>query len=181
MILFALMAVIWGVPYLLIRVAVEEVAPSVVVFGRCAIGAALLLPIVALRGDAPAGEQYAPHPDGYAYASDLVDGLRRVAEFEISVAAYPEAHPTAESAKQDLDHLKRKLDAGATRAITQYFFDGSVFLDFLDRALAAGITAPIVPGRGVITSTRVERKTASSTECVMNSPANCSSVTVATT
>ena len=102
--------------------------------------------IVALRGDAPAGEQYAPHPDGYAYASDLVAGLRRVAEFEISVAAYPEAHPTAESAKHDLDHLKRKLDAGATRAITQYFFDGSVFLDFLDRALAAGITAPIVPG-----------------------------------
>ena len=107
---------------------------------------------VALRGDAPAGEQYAPHPDGYAYASDLVAGLRRVAEFEISVAAYPEAHPTAESAKQDLDHLKRKLDAGATRAITQYFFDGSVFLDFLDRALAAGITAPIVPGIMPITN-----------------------------
>ena len=101
---------------------------------------------VALRGDAPAGEQYAPHPDGYAYASDLVAGLRRVADFEISVAAYPEAHPTAQSAQHDLDHLKRKLDAGATRAITQYFFDGAVFLDFLDRALAAGITAPIVPG-----------------------------------
>lgn len=102
--------------------------------------------IVALRGDAAPGEDYAPHPDGYAYASDLVAGLRRVAEFEISVAAYPETHPTAMSAQHDLDHLKRKLDAGATRAITQYFFDGSVFLRFLDRAMAAGIGAPIVPG-----------------------------------
>jgi methylenetetrahydrofolate reductase (NADPH) len=102
--------------------------------------------IVALRGDAPAGESYQPHPDGYAYASDLVAGLKRVADFEISVAAYPEAHPSAVSAQHDLDHLKRKLDAGATRAITQYFFDGEVFLDFLDRALAAGITASIVPG-----------------------------------
>ncbi len=102
--------------------------------------------IVALRGDAPPGQDYAPHPDGYAYAADLVAGLKRVADFEISVAAYPETHPTALSADHDLDNLKRKLDAGATRAITQYFFDGSVFLSFLDRALAAGITAPIVPG-----------------------------------
>ena len=102
--------------------------------------------IVALRGDAPAGEDYAPHPDGYAYAADLVDGLRRVADFEISVAAYPETHPTAVSDAHDVDNLKRKLDAGATRAITQYFFDGTMFLRFVDRALAAGITAPIVPG-----------------------------------
>ncbi len=102
--------------------------------------------IVALRGDAPPGQQYVPHPDGYAYAADLVAGLRRVADFEISVAAYPETHPTALSPEQDLDNLKRKLDAGATRAITQYFFDGSVFLRFLDRALAAGLSAPIVPG-----------------------------------
>ncbi|MGI4939931.1 MAG: methylenetetrahydrofolate reductase [NAD(P)H] [Janthinobacterium lividum] len=102
--------------------------------------------IVALRGDAPPGEEYQPHPDGYAYASDLVAGLKRVADFEISVAAYPEVHPTAVSADHDLDNLKRKLDAGATRAITQYFFDGTVFLRFLDRALAAGITAPVVPG-----------------------------------
>ena len=102
--------------------------------------------IVALRGDAPAGENYTPHPDGYAYAADLVDGLKRVADFEISVAAYPETHPTAVSADQDIDNLKRKLDAGATRAITQYFFEGPMFLRFLDRALAAGITAPIVPG-----------------------------------
>ncbi len=102
--------------------------------------------IVALRGDAPPGEAYQPHPDGYAYAADLVAGLRRIGDFEISVAAYPETHPTALSPDQDLDNLKRKLDAGATRAITQYFFDGEVFLRFLDRALAAGITAPIVPG-----------------------------------
>ncbi len=102
--------------------------------------------IVALRGDAPAGEEYVPHPQGYQYASDLVAGLKRIADFEISVAAYPETHPTAMSAAHDLDNLKRKLDAGATRAISNYFFDGSVFLDFLDRALAAGITAPLVPG-----------------------------------
>ncbi len=102
--------------------------------------------IVALRGDAPPGEQYQPHPQGYAYAADLVAGLRRVADFEISVAAYPETHPNAASANDDLDNLKRKLDAGATRAITQYFFDPGVFLNFLDRALAAGITAPLVPG-----------------------------------
>ena len=102
--------------------------------------------IVALRGDAPAGQDYQPHPDGYAYANDLVAGLKRIADFEVSVAAYPETHPTALSDDHDLDNLKRKLDAGATRAITQYFFDGTVFLRFLDRALAAGITAPIVPG-----------------------------------
>lgn len=102
--------------------------------------------IVALRGDAPVGSAYTPHPDGYAYAADLVAGLKRVADFEISVAAYPETHPTAISPAQDLDNLKRKLDAGATRAITQYFFDTSTYLRFLDKALAAGIEAPIVPG-----------------------------------
>jgi methylenetetrahydrofolate reductase (NADPH) len=103
--------------------------------------------IVALRGDAPPGEPvYRPHPQGYAYAADLVEGLKRVADFEISVAAYPEVHPTATSAQDDIDNLKRKIDAGATRAITQYFFETDVFLRFLDRALAAGITVPIVPG-----------------------------------
>jgi methylenetetrahydrofolate reductase (NADPH) len=102
--------------------------------------------IVALRGDAPPGEAYAPHPDGYRYAADLVAGLRRVADFEISVAAYPETHPAAVSPEADLDNLRRKLDAGATRAITQYFFDTETYLRFLDRCLAAGITAPIVPG-----------------------------------
>jgi methylenetetrahydrofolate reductase (NADPH) len=102
--------------------------------------------IVALRGDPPAGTNYVPHPEGYARASDLVAGLRRIADFEISVAAYPETHPSALSAAADLDNLKRKLDAGATRAITQYFFDTSTYLRFLERCLAAGITAPIVPG-----------------------------------
>ena len=102
--------------------------------------------IVALRGDPPAGESYAPHPQGYAYASDLVAGLRRIADFEISVAAYPETHPGASSVQADIDNLKRKLDAGATRAITQYFFDSGVYLRYLERALAAGISAPIVPG-----------------------------------
>jgi methylenetetrahydrofolate reductase (NADPH) len=101
--------------------------------------------IVALRGDVPGGGAYTPHPDGYAYASDLVAGLKRIADFEISVAAYPEVHPTAISPLADIDNLKRKLDAGATRAITNYFFENATFLRFLDLALAAGITAPIVP------------------------------------
>jgi len=102
--------------------------------------------IVALRGDMPGGVAYDPHPQGYAYATDLVAGLRKIADFEISVAAYPEIHPTASSPLADLENLKRKLDAGATRAITNYFFDNTTFLRFLDLALAAGITAPIVPG-----------------------------------
>ena len=103
--------------------------------------------LVALRGDAPHGvDKYEPHPDGYAYASDLVAGLRKVADFEISVAAYPEVHPEAPSAEFDLDNLKRKLDAGATRAITQFFFETKVFLNFRDRCAAAGIDSPIVPG-----------------------------------
>lgn len=102
--------------------------------------------IVALRGDPPPGSRFAPHPEGFAFAADLVAGLRGVADFEISVAAYPEVHPEAASAEADLDNLKRKLDAGANRAITQYFFDTDLFLRFLDRCLAAGISAPIVPG-----------------------------------
>jgi methylenetetrahydrofolate reductase (NADPH) len=102
--------------------------------------------IVVLRGDAAPGTTYAPHPGGYAYAVDLVAGLRRIADFEISVAAYPETHPAAPSPEADLDNLKRKLDAGATRAITNYFFETDTYLRFLDRCLAAGITAPVVPG-----------------------------------
>jgi methylenetetrahydrofolate reductase (NADPH) len=103
--------------------------------------------LVALRGDPPKDNgSYVPHPDGYAYASDLVAGLRKVAEFDISVAAYPEVHPTARSASDDLDNLKRKLDAGATRAITQFFFDVRLFLRFRDRCAAAGIESAIVPG-----------------------------------
>ena len=103
--------------------------------------------IVALRGDPPKGASaHTPHPDGYEYAVDLVAGLRKVANFEISVAAYPEVHPEAPSAAFDLDNLKRKLDAGASRAITQFFFDVDVFLEFRDRAAAAGIESAIVPG-----------------------------------
>ena len=102
--------------------------------------------IVALRGDPPADPDYRPHPDGYAYAADLVAGIRAVANFEISVAAFPEVHPAARDAASDLDNLKRKLDAGASRAITQYFFEVETFLRFRERAAAAGITAPIVPG-----------------------------------
>ena len=102
--------------------------------------------IVALRGDVPGGGAYAPHPEGYAYASDLVAGLARLHPFEISVAAYPEIHPAARSPLADLENLKRKLDAGATRAITNYFFESDTYLRFLDLCLAAGITAPIVPG-----------------------------------
>ena len=103
--------------------------------------------LVALRGDPPRGQsQYVPRADGFAYASDLVAGLKSVADFDVSVAAYPEKHPEALSACVDLDNLKRKIDAGASRAITQFFYDTDVFLRFRDRAEAAGITAPIVPG-----------------------------------
>jgi len=103
--------------------------------------------IVALRGDPPAGAgSYQPHSAGYARAADLVAGLKRIADFEISVAAYPEIHPEALSAVADLDNLKRKIDAGATRAITQFFFDADRYLRFCDQAAAAGISVPIVPG-----------------------------------
>lgn len=104
--------------------------------------------IVALRGDPPEGlgERYAPFPGGYAYAAELVEGLRRIHDFDVSVAAFPETHPEAASAEADLDNLKRKIDAGACRAITQYFFDPDVFFRFRDRARARRITVPIVPG-----------------------------------
>ncbi len=103
--------------------------------------------IVALRGDPPAGASgYMPHPGGYAFAADLVAGIKRIADFEISVGAYPETHPEAVSPEVDLDHLKRKLDAGATRAISQYFFDVWTFLRFRDRCAKAGIKAPLTPG-----------------------------------
>jgi methylenetetrahydrofolate reductase (NADPH) len=103
--------------------------------------------IVALRGDPPADTGcYAPDAAGYAYAADLVRGLKRVAPFEISVAAYPETHPEATSPERDLDNLKEKIDAGAARAITQYFFDIDLYLRFRDRAAATGIEVPIVPG-----------------------------------
>ena len=103
--------------------------------------------LVALRGDPPRDAvAYVPHADGYAYAADLVAGLRRIADFDISVAAYPEVHPEAPNPLYDLENLKRKLDAGASRAITQFFFDVDVFLRFRDLAAAAGIESAIVPG-----------------------------------
>ncbi|MEE4162031.1 MAG: methylenetetrahydrofolate reductase [Woeseiaceae bacterium] len=103
--------------------------------------------IVALRGDLPKDDSdYEPPADGFEYAADLVSCLKGVADFDISVAAYPEVHPEAKSAAADLDNLKRKLDAGATRAITQFFFEPEVFLRFRDRCAAAGIRSPIVPG-----------------------------------
>ena len=103
--------------------------------------------LVALRGDPPKGvEGYTPHPDGYAYAADLVAGLRRIGDFDISVAAYPEVHPEARSPEDDLDNLKRKLDAGATRAITQFFFDVGPYLEFRERCATVGIDSTVVPG-----------------------------------
>jgi methylenetetrahydrofolate reductase (NADPH) len=103
--------------------------------------------LVALRGDPPRGQgAYRPHPDGFAFAADLVAGLRALAPFDISVAAYPEVHPEAPSAASDLENLKRKIDAGATRAITQFFYDIGVYLRFRDRCVAVGIDAPLVPG-----------------------------------
>lgn len=103
--------------------------------------------IVALRGDPPrSGEKFVARPDGYASAAELVAGLRRIADFELSVSAYPELHPEATCAADDIDSLKRKLDAGATRAITQFFFEAETYFRFRDAAAAAGIDSAIVPG-----------------------------------
>ena len=103
--------------------------------------------IVALRGDPPnAGGAFVLHPDGYASAAELVEGLRKLHPFEISVSAYPETHPEALSAAKDIDFLKRKLDAGASRAITQFFFEPETFFRFRDAVAAAGIDPEIVPG-----------------------------------
>ncbi len=104
--------------------------------------------IVALRGD-PAegpGSRYNPHPGGYQNAADLVDGLKRIAAFEVSVAGYPEKHPESLSFDADIDNLKAKVDAGADRIITQFGFDNTYYLRFLERARAAGIWVPIIPG-----------------------------------
>lgn len=126
--------------------------------------------IVAVRGDPPGHTTaYHPHPRGYGYAADLVAGLRRIASFEISVAAYPEVHPEASSASQDLIALKRKIDAGATRAITQFFFDPEVFLRFVDRARAAGIDVPIVAG--IMPVTNYERIHKFARRCGVTIPA----------
>jgi methylenetetrahydrofolate reductase (NADPH) len=104
--------------------------------------------IVALRGDPPggAGERYLPHPGGYRNAADLVAGIKRLGNLEVSVAAYPEKHPDSPSVAADIDMLKAKVEAGATRAITQFFFENSLYFRYLDRVRASGIDIPIVPG-----------------------------------
>jgi len=104
--------------------------------------------IVALRGDPPSGvgTQYVPHPGGYASTADLVRGILEIAPFEVSVGGYPEGHPESPSLDADIDHLKSKVDAGARRVITQFFFDNVHFLRFMERARAKGIWCPIVPG-----------------------------------
>ena len=125
--------------------------------------------IVALRGDVPGGEgPYEPYPDGYAYADDLVAGLMELGDFDISVAAYPEVHPQAPDAGFDLEHLKRKIDAGANRAITQYCFDTDVILSFIDKAKGIGIDAPIVPG--IVLMNGFEQLISFSKRCGANIP-----------
>ncbi len=125
--------------------------------------------LVALRGDLPGdGEKYLPHPDGYAYGSDLVAGLKKVADFDISVAAYPEVHPEAPSPLFDLDNLKRKLDAGASRAITQFFFDVELYLRFRDLCATAGIDSTIVPG--ILPITRFPQLTRFAAQCGASVP-----------
>lgn len=108
--------------------------------------------VVPLRGDPPPGTRFAPHPGGFANAAELVAALAARHPFALSVAAYPEVHPEAASAAADLDNLKRKIDAGATRAITQFFFSADTYLRFVDRARAAGIGVPILPGIMPVTS-----------------------------
>jgi len=125
--------------------------------------------IVALRGDPPKGSNsYVPHIKGYESAADLVAGLKKIANFQISVAAYPESHPEASNPEADLDNLKRKIDAGATQAITQYFFNVDTYLRFLERALNAGITVPIIPG--ILPVTNFKRVTEFSKRCGANIP-----------
>ena len=104
--------------------------------------------IVALRGDPPAGvgSRYEPHPGGYAQAADLVAGVKRIGGFEVSVGGYPEMHPESPNFDADIDHLKAKVDAGADRIITQFFFDNAHYLRFLERVRARGIWCPVLPG-----------------------------------
>ena len=132
--------------------------------------AAGLRRVVALRGDMPGLKApYAPHPEGYRNAAELVAGLRRISDFDISVAAYPECHPDSADLVSDLDNLKRKFDAGADRALTQYFFDAETFLRFRDRARRAGIAAPLVPG--ILPITDYGKISAFSARCGTSVPA----------
>ncbi len=104
--------------------------------------------IVALRGDPQAGigTRYEPHPGGYASTADLIAGIKKIGDFEISVGGYPEKHPESADVSADIEHLKAKVDAGASRIITQFFFDNSHYLRFVEKARAAGIWCPIHPG-----------------------------------
>jgi len=119
--------------------------------------------VVALRGDPPPemGGRYRAHADGYGNAAELVAGLRRIAPFQISVAGYPETHPDSGSEAADLDNLRRKIDAGADRVITQFFFEVEAFLRFRDRLRADGVTVPIVPGILPVSNFAQARKFAS--------------------
>ncbi|KPP91132.1 methylenetetrahydrofolate reductase [NAD(P)H] [Erythrobacter sp. HL-111] len=115
--------------------------------------------IVALRGDAgEPGAPFTPHPDGYAGAAELVAGLKEIADFDISVAAYPETHPDADCPQACIDHLKRKLDAGASRAITQFFFSPETFFRYRDALAASGIDKPVIPGILPVTNVAQARK-----------------------
>lgn len=119
--------------------------------------------LVALRGDPPQqGEPYSPHPGGYANAAELVEGLKRIAPFDISVAAYPEVHPDSGCREADLDNLKRKIDAGANRAITQFFFSAESFFRFQEAVAAAGMDIEIVPGILPVSNVAQTRKFARS-------------------
>ena len=119
--------------------------------------------IVALRGDSPEpAVPYAPHDDGYANAAELVEGLKKIAPFDISIAAYPECHPDSRTVRADLDNLRRKVDAGADRAITQFFFSPDCFFRFRDEAAAAGIDAEIVPGILPVSNVATTRRFAQS-------------------
>jgi len=104
--------------------------------------------IVALRGDPQdgIGTKFCPHPEGYANSAALVAGIKRIADFEVSVSAYPESHPESASVEADIDVLQGKIEAGATRAITQFFFENDIYLRFLDKVRARGIDIPIIPG-----------------------------------
>lgn len=126
--------------------------------------------IVALRGDIPgAAQKYEPQADGYAYASDLVAGLRDIGDFDISVAGYPEMHPEAVSAESDLDNLKRKVDAGAKRVISQFFLEPEDFLRYRDRVADMGVTVPVVPG--ILPITNVDRTLSFAAQCGAKIPA----------
>ena len=125
--------------------------------------------IVALRGDPPTpDEPFQPHPEGFRGAVELVAALKRVADFDVSVACYPEVHPDATSADADLDNLKRKIDAGASRAISQFFFGIEPFLRFRERARAAGITVPLIPG--ILPATNVARLKSFAKRCGAHVP-----------